>query len=77
MKSARGTIIYIGKAKNLKNRLSSYFQKNQLSEKSLALGTNEKCLRPVFWRLAKPAQPTHFGHPCQVPKCHQTGAVLP
>lgn len=29
MKDAKGTIIYIGKAKNLKNRLKSYFMKNQ------------------------------------------------
>jgi len=29
MKDAKDTIIYIGKAKNLKNRVKSYFLKNQ------------------------------------------------
>ena len=29
MKDTTGTIIYIGKAKNLKNRVKSYFLKNQ------------------------------------------------
>lgn len=32
-----GTIIYVGKAKNLKNRVSSYFLKNQQSEKTKML----------------------------------------
>jgi len=30
--SANGTVIYVGKAKNLKNRLNSYFQKNLLEK---------------------------------------------
>ena len=29
MKDSKGEIIYIGKAKNLKNRVKSYFLKNQ------------------------------------------------
>ena len=29
MKDSKGDIIYIGKAKNLKNRVKSYFSKNQ------------------------------------------------
>lgn len=34
---AEGTIIYVGKAKNLKNRVSSYFNKNQESGKTRML----------------------------------------
>lgn len=37
MKDTRGTIIYVGKAKALKNRVSSYFQKQQLNMKTAAL----------------------------------------
>ena len=37
MKDTRGTIIYVGKAKALKNRVSSYFQKQQLNTKTAAL----------------------------------------
>ena len=34
---ANGVIIYIGKAKNLKNRVSSYFVKNNQSSKTMVL----------------------------------------
>lgn len=37
MKDVRGTIIYVGKAKALKSRVSSYFQKQQFSMKTTAL----------------------------------------
>lgn len=37
MLDAGGTLLYIGKAKNLKNRLSSYFKSAQLSPKTAAL----------------------------------------
>lgn len=37
MYNAHGDVIYVGKAKNLKNRLSSYFQKNHDSPKTRVL----------------------------------------
>lgn len=37
MLNARGEIIYIGKAKNLKNRVSSYFRSNAVSPKQSAM----------------------------------------
>ena len=37
MKDTRGTIIYVGKAKALKSRVSSYFQKQQFNAKTAAL----------------------------------------
>ncbi len=37
MLNARGEIIYIGKAKNLKNRVSSYFRSNAVSPKQTAM----------------------------------------
>lgn len=37
MKDSRGVIIYVGKAKALKNRVSSYFQKQQFNVKTAAL----------------------------------------
>ena len=40
MKDAQSVIIYIGKAKNLKKRLSSYFQKNHLDLKTRTLVTH-------------------------------------
>ena len=37
MYDAKGTLLYVGKAKNLKNRLTSYFKTQQLSPKTAAL----------------------------------------
>ena len=37
MKDKRGVIIYVGKAKNLKNRVSSYFTKGEISLKTKAM----------------------------------------
>jgi excinuclease ABC subunit C len=37
MRDADGTVIYVGKARNLKNRVSSYFQKNLTSPKTRVL----------------------------------------
>jgi len=36
-KDAKGIIIYVGKAKNLRNRVRSYFQSNITNTKTLAL----------------------------------------
>jgi excinuclease ABC subunit C len=36
----QGTVIYVGKAKNLKNRLASYYRKSGLSTKTLSLVRN-------------------------------------
>ena len=37
-----GTIIYVGKAKNLKNRVSSYFRSRGLNAKTVALVNPER-----------------------------------
>ena len=43
----KGTIIYVGKAKNLKNRVSSYFLKNQASRKTQLLVTKIRDIRYI------------------------------
>ncbi|MHC5226433.1 excinuclease ABC subunit UvrC [Ignatzschineria sp. LJL83] len=40
MKDSQGEVIYVGKAKNLKNRLTSYFKTKQLPPKTQALVAN-------------------------------------
>src|SRR5699024_7656627 len=40
MQDVHGDVIYVGKAKNLKNRLSSYFKTKQLPPKTQALVAN-------------------------------------
>lgn len=40
MKDSQGQVIYVGKAKNLKNRLTSYFKTKQLPPKTQALVAN-------------------------------------
>lgn len=40
MKNDKNQIIYVGKAKNLKNRVNQYFQKNQKSQKTINLVKN-------------------------------------
>ena len=37
MKNVRGSIIYVGKAKNLKNRVTSYFSNSEQQPKTKAL----------------------------------------
>ena len=41
-------IIYIGKAKNLKKRLESYFKKNITNKKTLALVSKIQNIRLLF-----------------------------
>ena len=42
-----GEIIYVGKAKNLKRRVSSYFNKNQISNKTRMLVSKIRDLKYV------------------------------
>ena len=39
-KDANGTVIYVGKARNLKNRVRSYFHSNDLNLKTRTLVSN-------------------------------------
>jgi excinuclease ABC subunit C len=46
-KDAEGQVIYVGKAKNLKRRVSSYFNKNQISNKTRMLVSKIRDLKYV------------------------------
>lgn len=50
-----GTIIYVGKAKNLKNRVSSYFNKNQQSRKTKLLVEKIRDIRYIVVKTEEDA----------------------
>ena len=50
-----GTIIYVGKAKNLKRRVSSYFNKEQQSDKTRLLVTKIRDIRYVVVKTEEDA----------------------
>ena len=51
----KGTIIYVGKAKNLKRRVSSYFNKDQQSRKTRLLVQHIRDIRYVVVRTEEDA----------------------
>ena len=54
MKDSKGEIIYIGKAKNLKNRVKSYFLKNQnYKTQKLVSKMFKKTLNRPFQKIMK------------------------
>ena len=50
-----GTIIYVGKAKNLKRRVSSYFNKDQQTRKTTLLVSHIRDIRYVVVRTEEDA----------------------
>ena len=53
---ADGVIIYVGKAKNLKRRVSSYFNKNQQSHKTRVLVSKIEDIKYIYVNSDEDAQ---------------------
>ena len=53
MKSADGKVLYVGKAKNLKSRVSSYFRGGGLASKTMALVSKIASIDVTVTRNAK------------------------
>ena len=54
-RNEEGTIIYVGKAKNLKRRVSSYFNKNQQSAKTRMLVSKIEDIRYIVVKTEEDA----------------------
>jgi excinuclease ABC subunit C len=55
MRDAAGTVIYVGKAKNLKKRVSSYFRRQGLAPKTVALVANIQSIEVTVTRTENEA----------------------